>query len=289
MKNEADQLLEDLDYIRSNAGTAGPDHPTVKKWIGEVRSCFTREGNKKNLKKFERLESVKGGSEMWNQYAINPGNVRKFKAELDIVQGILRKIAGPSEPDGESSADQKMRELFLTPEEESTEEEAPKETQEETPEETQDETQDENEVENQVEALVEERLIETKDERDQEEKIETVEDVIELEKTMDQKIEPNFEAVTKQHLSTSAREKAVDQLMDDLKTQMKSSEPDWEKIQGVMGDMMGLKKTGELLERLNANLNTPGIPWDMVRENMAQLWSIKKEMIIDLLPTILES
>ena len=81
MKNEADQLLEDLDYIRSNAGTAGPDHPKVKKWIGEVRSCVTREANKKNLKKFERLESVKGGSEMWSQYAINPGNVRKFNID----------------------------------------------------------------------------------------------------------------------------------------------------------------------------------------------------------------
>ncbi len=285
MKNEADQLLEDLDYIRSDAGTAGPDHPKVKKWIGEVRSCVTREGNKKNLKKFERLESVKGGSEMWSRYAIDPGNVRKFKAELDIVEEILRKIAGPSEPAGESSADQKMRELFLTPEEESTEEEAPKETQEETPE----ETQDENEVQNQVEALVEERLVETKDKEIKQEKIEIVEDATKLEKIMDQKIEPNFEAVTKQHLSTSAREKAVDQLMDDLKTQMKSSEPDWEKIQGVMSGMMGLKKTGELIERLNANLNTPGIPWDMVRENMAELWSIKKEIIIDLLPTILES
>ena len=29
--------------------------------------------------------------------------------------------------------------------------------------------------------------------------------------------------------------------------------------------------------------------WEMVRDNMAELWSINKEMIIDLLPTILES
>jgi hypothetical protein len=77
--------------------------------------------------------------------------------------------------------------------------------------------------------------------------------------------------------------------MDDLKTHMKSSEPDWEKIQGVMRDMMGVNKTGELLERLNATTNTPGVPWEIVRDSMAQLWSIKKEIIIDLLPTLLKT
>ncbi len=106
---------------------------------------------------------------------------------------------------------------------------------------------------------------------------------------MDQNVEPNFEAIKKQHLSASARDEAVDKLMDDLKAEMKSSEPDWGKIQNVMADMMGLKKTGEVLERLKANINTPGVSWETVREIMAELWAIKKDIVIDLLPTILKT
>jgi len=106
---------------------------------------------------------------------------------------------------------------------------------------------------------------------------------------MDQKIEPNFDVITKQHLSASAREKAVDRMMADLTKEMKSTDPDWQKIQGVMGDMMGLKKTGELLEKLKANVNTPGVKWETVREIMAELWSIRGEIVIDLLPTLLKS
>jgi hypothetical protein len=287
VKSEVDQLLEDLENIRSNAGTAGSDHPKVKKWVAEVRSHLAREGHKKDRKKFEQLQIVKGGSEMWGQHTVDPSSVKKLKAELDVIEAILEKMTGTSEEPGESSADQKMRELFLTPDEESAEEAV----QEEAREETQEETLDESEVECHVDNLIEKRLVETKDEGHQQGQIEieNVKNITDLEKTMDQKIEPNFEAVSKQHLSPSTREKAVDKLMDDLKTQMKSSEPDWEKIQGVMSDMMGLKKTGELLERLNATTNTPGVPWEIVRDSMAQLWSIKKEIIIDLLPTLLKT
>jgi len=280
MNNDADQLLEDLDHIRSNAGTVGPDHPKVKKWVGEARSYLTREGNRKSLKKFDQLEFVKGGSEMWSQYSITQGNIRKYKAELDKVETILEKIGGRSRPSSESSADEKMRELFLTPDEETTEEE----TEVETLTETEEEIIEQAEVETQLEALVEKNLVESRDEGERENRGK----LLSLENAMDQKIDPNFEAVTKQHLSASTREGAVDQLMAELSAEMKSLDPDWEKIQRVMGNMMGLKKTGELLDRLKAEVNNPEVKWEAVRKLMAQLWSIKKEIIIDLLPTLLK-
>lgn len=281
MRNEADGLLEDLEYIRSNAGTVAPDHPKVKKWIAEVRGYLTHEKNKKELKRFEHLDFVKGGSEMWSQYSITQGNIRKYKAELDKVETILGKIGEHSRPSGESSADEKMRELFLTPDEETTEEE----TEVEAIIETAEETVEQAEVETQLEALVEKTFVESADQGERENRGE----LLSLEKAMDHKIEPNFEAVTEQHLSTPAREKAVDQLMAELGAEMKSLDPDWEKIQRVMGDMMGVKKTGELLERLKAEANNPEVKWEAIRKIMAQLWAIKQEIIIDLLPTLLKS
>lgn len=269
MKNEADRLLEDLDDIRSNSGTTGPGHPKVNKWVGEVRNLLTHEGNRKKLKRFEHLEFVKGGSEMWSQDVISPGNVKKFKAELETIERILKEMAGPSEATSEGSADQKMRELFLT----SDDEEANEEAQEETPEEILLDT----EVETPTEST----------DKGKEEIIE--EESLNLEKTMDQKIDPNFEAVTKQHLSASARTQTIDQLMGELNSEMKSADPDWNKIQDVMGGLMGLKKTGELLDQLKGEVSKRGAKWETVRPIMAELWSIKKDIIIDLLPTLLKA
>jgi hypothetical protein len=293
MRNEADQFFEDLEYIRSNAGSVGPDHPKVKKWVAEVREYLKREGNPRDLKKFEQLEFVRRGAEMWSQNNVSPGNIRKYQTQLDQVETILAKMV---EPSSQSSADQKLRELFLTPEEESTDEDPLEEAEVETQVETlveknliesrnEEEALEETEVETQVEALVEKTLVEEKGER----QIAISEGFLNLENVMNQKIEPNFETVTKQHLSPPARERAVDQLIAELSTEMKSLDPDWDKIQRVMGSLMGLKKTGELLERLKAETNNPGVKWEAVRKIMGQLWSIKKEMVIDLLPTLLET
>ncbi|NIO05677.1 MAG: hypothetical protein GTN74_14055 [Proteobacteria bacterium] len=262
MRSEVDQLLEDLEYIRSNAGSIGPDHPKVKKWVGEVRSYLNREKNTKGLKKFEQMDFVKGGTEMWSQNTISRGSIRNYKADLDRIEGILEKMEGSS---SDSSPDEKIKELLFASSEEPTPEEIP--------------------VDAQIDSLVEDAPVETR----KEEEKKAIKEPLRLESTMDQNVEPNFEAIKKQHLSASARDEAVDKLMDDLKAEMKSSEPDWGKIQNVMADMMGLKKTGEILERLKANVNTPGVSWETVREIMSELWAIKKDMVIDLLPTILKT
>ena len=242
-------MLEELEHIRSNAGTVGPDHPKVKKWVVDMRAFLAREGNAKRSKRFEQLGFVKGGSEMWKHDDQSQRNISRYKDELEKVEKILEETGELSGPSSGSSADEIMRELFFTASED-----------QEQPEESEDEAE---------EAVTEEPSP--------------------VEKTMDQKIEPNFEVISKKHLSTSAREQAVDQLMAKLNAEMKSAEPDWDKIQATMGDLMGLKKTGELLDRLKAEVNTPGVSWEAVREIMAQVWSIKKEIIIDLLPTLLKS
>jgi hypothetical protein len=262
MRSEIDQLLEDFEYIKSNAGSVGPDHPKVKKWVTDLRGFLNREGNNRDLKKLEQLEFVKNGAEILSQHGVTQGNIRNYKADLDKVGAILEKMVGP--PD-KSSTDEKIKELLFAPSEETVPEDIA--------------------VEKQIDSLVEEALVETKTPGG----IKIIEEPLKLESTMDRKVEPNFEVVEKQHLSASARDEAVDKLMADLKAEMKSSEPNWEKIEGVMGDMMGLKKTGEILERLKANVNTPGVSWESVREIMAELWSIKKDIVIDLLPTLLKT
>jgi hypothetical protein len=249
MRNEADRLLEELEYIRSNAGTVGPDHSKVKKWVVDMRAFLAREGNVKRLKRFEQLGFVKGGSEMWQQDDQSQRNISRYKEELEKVEKILQETGELSGPSSGTSADEIMRELFFTPSE--------------------DEEQSEGSEDEAEEAVTEEPSL--------------------VEKAMDQKIEPNFELISKKHLSASAREQAVDQLMAQLNAEMKSAEPDWDKIQKTMGDLMGLKKTGELLDRLKAEVNTPGVTWEAVREIMAQVWSIRKEIIIDLLPTLFKS
>jgi hypothetical protein len=77
--------------------------------------------------------------------------------------------------------------------------------------------------------------------------------------------------------------------MGELNSEMKSADPDWNKIQDVMGGLMGLKKTGELLDQLKGEVNKRGAKWETVRPIMAELWSIKKDIIIDLLPTLLKA
>ncbi len=221
MRNEADLLLEDLESIRSNVGTVAPDHPKVKKWVAEIRDFLAHKGNKKGLKEFEQLEFVKRGAEMWSQYVVTQGAIRGFKADLDKVEEILEKTGARSKaPDDGSSADQRIRELFFTSTEEGT--------------------QDETQVESLIESLVEKTLVATDDKG----KGQVFQASPDLGGMMDQKIDPSYNLVTKQHLSASAREEAVDQLMADLSAEMKSSNPDWKKVQKVMGDMMGLKKTG---------------------------------------------
>lgn len=261
MRDEVDQLLEDLEYIRSHAGSVGPDHPKVKKWVSEVRDYLNRDGNAGELKKFDQLDFVKGGSQMWSQNTITQGNVRKYKADLDKVETMLEKMTKTS---GQAFVEQRIKEVFFPSTDESTEKEIP--------------------VESQLEMLLEESPSEHK-EGGREKK---AGGPLSLENAMDQKIEPNFEAITKQHLSSSTRDQAVDQLMAELSTEMKSLDPDWEKIQRVMGRMMGLKKTGELLERLKAEANNPGVKWEAVQKIMAELWSINKEIVIGVLPALLK-
>jgi hypothetical protein len=262
MRNEVERLLEDLDYIRGNAGNLGPDHPKVQKWVVEVRDYLDLHGNKDELRRFERLGFVRSGIRTWLQQNVTPGGIRKYCADLEKIRGVLERTAGPK---GTSSADEKMRELYLNPDEEKDDEESLERAEEET-------------VPDQV-------LAENKGEGEKENRKE----LQQSENTMDEKIEPNFENITTQHLSVSAREKGVDQLMAELSAEMKSLDPDWEKIQRVMGSLLGLKKSEELVERLKAEVRNPDIRWKPIRELMFQLWSIRKEIVIDLLPTLLRS
>jgi hypothetical protein len=253
MTDEVDQLVEDLHYLRSNAGSVGPDHPKAQKWITEVRGFLGRQGKKSGLREFERLEFVKSGAGMWRRQNITETDIGRYKADLGKVGAILENMAEPSD---QLSADQKMRELFMSPEN------------------TEDETLQEAEGEKAEKA-------------GHEGETEIARGPAVIGKPMGEEIEPDFETVTEQHLSVSNRERTVDHLLEELGAEMKSLDPDWEKIQQVMGALLGLKRTEELVERLSAQAKNPEVKWEPIRKLMLQLWSIKKDLVIDLLPSLL--
>jgi hypothetical protein len=161
-----------------------------------------------------------------------------------------------AQPSDQLSADEKMRELFMSPE--NTEEDAPQEAEGE----------------------------KAEDEGHEGDK-EIIEAPVVIAKPMGEKIELDFETVTEQQLSVSNRERTVDQLLEELGAEMKSLDPDWEKLQQVIGALLGLKRTEELVERLSAQAKNPEVKWEPIRKLMSQLWSIKKDLVIDLLPSLL--
>lgn len=235
MRNEMDRLFEDLEYIRSNAGTVGPDHPKVKKWIAEVKGYLTHEGNTKGLKQFEQLEFVKGGSEMWSQYDINQGNTRKYKEDLDRVEAILEKMGGRSRPSGESSADQKMRELFLTPTEENTQEESEGEGVKEVMEEPfKSESTTDQKIEPNFEAITKQHLSASSREQ-------AVDQLMaELNAEM-KSSDPDWEKI-QQVMSDLMGLKKTGELLDRLKAEVNKPEVKWETVREIMVQIWSIKK-----------------------------------------------
>ena len=118
MRNEADRLLEDLEYIRSNAGSTGPGHPKFKRWLSDVRTHLGREGTSKELKRFEQLETVRGGPEMWSRDEPAPADLRRFRSDLTKVEAILKETQKHAGSSAESPAHQRIVDLFFTKEEE---------------------------------------------------------------------------------------------------------------------------------------------------------------------------
>jgi len=82
--------------------------------------------------------------------------------------------------------------------------------------------------------------------------------------------------------------KAMESLLTDLGEELKRPEGDVTKIQKMMGDLLDLKKTGDLVERALAAATDPAARWDSVRAPLAQLWAVNREIVVDLLPALLK-
>lgn len=105
---------------------------------------------------------------------------------------------------------------------------------------------------------------------------------------MDERIAPDFEALTKKHLSSSARSQEIDRLMAELEGELKKPKGDPRKTRKIMGDLLGLQHASDLLDRLEAEVGRPNASWEPIRDLLAQLWSVKREMLIELLPVLLK-
>jgi hypothetical protein len=106
--------------------------------------------------------------------------------------------------------------------------------------------------------------------------------------TMEERIEPNFEVLGKNHLSTSVRNQEMDRLMAELEGELKKPKGDLRKTRQIMGDLLGLQHAADLLDRLEAEAGRPNAAWEPVRDLMAQLWSVKRELLLELLPPLLK-
>ena len=82
--------------------------------------------------------------------------------------------------------------------------------------------------------------------------------------------------------------KAMEVLLADLGEELKRPDGDLGKIQKMMDDLVGLKKTGDLADRLLTAAADPSTRWEVVRGLMAQLWAFNREVVIDLLPVLLK-
>jgi hypothetical protein len=82
--------------------------------------------------------------------------------------------------------------------------------------------------------------------------------------------------------------KAMEVLLADLGDELKRPDGDLGKIQKMMDDLVGLKKTGDLADSLLSVTEDPAAPWEVVRGLMAQLWAFNREVLIDTLPALLK-
>lgn len=82
--------------------------------------------------------------------------------------------------------------------------------------------------------------------------------------------------------------KAMEVLLADLGDELKRPDGDLNKIRKMMDDLVGLKRTGDLADRLLSAAAEPAARWDTVRELLGQLWAFNREVVLDLLPVLLK-
>lgn len=79
----------------------------------------------------------------------------------------------------------------------------------------------------------------------------------------------------------------MERLLADLKQEVTRANGDLETIQNIMGELLDLKKMGNLIDRLRTECARPEAPWDSIRETMAKLWSVRKDLLLELMPRLL--
>jgi hypothetical protein len=252
MKTEVDRLLSELSDMRGHQAAVGPDHPRFKKWLVDVKAHLSQHGGGVALKCIEQIGFLKKNAEMWRREALTPGEYRKYMADLAEVESLLleNRVEGLAAPP------------------------AP--------------TPIEAEKERKPAAQGPNNKGETKIVRQQAQT--TVPNVPpRTEPAAKRKTEPAREHAAKSDTAASNRFQAIDQLLVELESEMKSSSTDWDKIQRLMGDLTSLKRTDELVDQLWSAAEMEGVMWEPIRLIMAQLWSLDRDSLIELLPALLKS
>lgn len=105
---------------------------------------------------------------------------------------------------------------------------------------------------------------------------------------MEAKVEAGLQCTDRMSFSSpAARAQAIEKLMAKLETDMQNPDANAEAVQGIMGELLELKRSGEVLERLRTEAGKPGALWEPVRGAMAELWALKRDLLVEILPTIL--
>lgn len=88
-------------------------------------------------------------------------------------------------------------------------------------------------------------------------------------------------------LNPEGRNQAIDRLLAQLEAELKRPDATVESAQGVMNELLTYKRVAGLLDRLRSEAAKADARWEPVREVMAELWAVRKELLVDLLPSLL--
>jgi len=233
MNTEVERLLEGLADLREDRSSIGPHHPKCVEWVGAVRQCLRQADDRAALDRFEILRVSRFTNAVWRREELPREELRGVLAELDELEGLLRKVARAADPTerkpltGTGPAPEQPGDRNGTGDPSGPRPGEP-----------------------------------------------TVTQNTDISGSL-RPIQPN-------------RAKTMDAVLADLGEQRKRPDRDLTKNQQVMGDLLELEKTGDLMEKALSAAAEPGARWDSVRAPLAQLWTVNREIVLDLLPALLK-
>jgi hypothetical protein len=89
-------------------------------------------------------------------------------------------------------------------------------------------------------------------------------------------------------VSLRGEEGRIEGLLQQLEEQIKNPDIEMRQVQKTMEELLRVKGTKALLERLTQETKDTTVPWIKIKELMRSVWAIDKKLLIDMLPDLLK-